>query len=95
MSKLRNEYGRMQLVIDPDCDTTWLLLENVNRDGDHWLTIAHPNNFASPIGYLRLRPVATGSHTFEVAEVRAATGPLLGSSVASSGLKAPVRAGSE
>ena len=77
MSGYTNEYGRFQLLLDRDADTAVLLLENVNRDGEHPLTLALPSNPYCPIGYLRLRPTRPDSTTFEVVEVRPATGPLL------------------
>lgn len=58
--------------------TARLVLENVNREGDHWLTLERGvGSSASVIGYLRLKPIAGDRHTFEVAEVRPACGPLL------------------
>ena len=71
-----NEYGRFQLQRDREADTAVLLLENVNRTGEHWLTLALPSNPYCPIGYLRLRPTRADLATFEVVEVRPATGPL-------------------
>ena len=72
-----NEYGRFQLLLDPKADTAQLFIENVNRTGEHWLTLALPNNPYAPIGYLRLRPMKPDSPMFQVVDVRPATGPLL------------------
>ena len=47
-----------------------------------------------PIGYLRLKTVSSDPHTFEIAEVRPATGPLLRSPVVSSGPGESAPAGS-
>ena len=71
------EYGRFQLCLDTEAYTAGLFLENVNRAGEHWLTLALRNEPHCPIGYLRLRPISPNSHIFEVAEVRPANGPLL------------------
>ncbi len=73
----RNEYGRFHLVIDEEADTSTLLLENVNRTDEHWLTLTELGESHEPLGYLRLRSISPGSHVFEVAEVRPAHGPLL------------------
>ena len=91
MSRTRTEYGRHQICFDTERDTAWLVLENVNRDAEHWLTIASPTGGA-PIGYLRLRPIATAPHTFEIAEVRPATGPLLRLPDGSSSPEVPAQA---
>ena len=48
MSVYANEYGRFQLLLDREADTAVLLLENVNRDGEHWLTLALPANPIAP-----------------------------------------------
>ncbi len=72
----KNEYGRFHLVINTEAGTASLLMENVNRTDEHWLTLTKRHESHSPVGYLRLRPVSPGSHVFEVAEVRPATGPL-------------------
>ena len=77
MSSDTNEYGRFQLLLDPKADTAQLFIENVNRTGEHWLTLALPNNPYAPIGYLRLRPMKPNSPMFQVVDVRPATGPLL------------------
>ena len=77
MSSDTNEYGRFQLLLDPKADTAQLFIENVNRTGEHWLTLALPSNPYAPIGYLRLRPMKPGSPMFQVVDVRPATGPLL------------------
>ena len=78
MNTHTNEYGRFQLQLDPKAGTARFLIENVNRTGEHWLTLALRANPYAPIGYLRLRPTKPDSPMFEVAEVRPATGPLLG-----------------
>ena len=95
MNTHTNEYGRFQLRLDPEAGTARLLIENVNRVGEHWLTLALLGNPYAPIGYLRLRPVTTDSSTFEVAEVRPATGPLLHGGTDSSGIARPSPEGSE
>ncbi len=76
MSK-RNEYGRFQLCIDTESGTATLLLENVNRKDEHWLTLVDQTKPHRPIGYLRLGPISPNSHVFEVVEVRPASGSLL------------------
>ena len=75
----KNEYGRFHLMVDTEADTAVLLLENVNRKGEHWLTLTELGESHEPMGYLRLRSISPGSHVFEVAEVRPATLPLLSS----------------
>ena len=50
----------------------------MNRTDEHWLTLTKRHESHSPVGYMRLRPVSPGSHVFEVAEVRPATGRLGG-----------------
>ena len=77
MSSDTIEYGRFQLLIDPEADTAQLLIENVNRTGEHWLTLASTGRPYTTIGYLRLQPTRPDSTMFEVVEVRPATGPLL------------------
>ena len=69
-----NEHGRFQLRLDLEAGTAWMVIENVNRTGEHWLTLALLANPYAPIGYLRLQPTKPGLSTFEVAEVRPATG---------------------
>lgn len=69
--KISREHGRMELHVHGG--TARLVLENVNREGDHWLTLERGvGSSASVIGYLRLKPIAGDRHTFEVAEVRPA-----------------------
>ena len=75
----KNEYGRFHLMIDTEADTATLILENVNRTDEHWLTLTELGESHEPLGYLRLRSISPGSHMFEVAEVRPAHGPLLSS----------------
>ena len=75
----RNEYGRFHLVIDAEADTVTLVMENVNRKDEHWLTLTELGESHEPLGYLRLRSISPGSHVFEVVEVRPSTGPLLSS----------------
>ena len=90
-----NEYGRFQLRINTEAGTASLLLENVNRKGEHWLTLALPVAPTSPVGYLRLRPVNPGSDIFEIVEVRPANGPLLRSLGESLEIADPSPEGSE
>ncbi len=90
-----NEYGRFQLLLDPKADTAQLFIENVNRTGEHWLTLALPNNPYAPIGYLRLRPMKPDSPMFQVVEVRPATGPLLPAQTGPETLARPSMARSE
>ncbi len=71
----RNEFGRWQMRVDFETDTVCLYIENVNREGEHWLTLGMLESF-NPKGYLRLRPISPGTHVFEVVEVRPAIGPL-------------------
>ncbi len=80
MSEL--EYGRMQIVKHPETGTATLIVENVHREGEHWLTLGSIEAPHDPLGYIRLRPLAgteitTDRHLFEVAEVRPASGPIL------------------
>ena len=65
----RHEYGRWQLKVFPDTDTATLLIENVNREGEHWLTLATYEAPHSPIGFVRLRPFMEDRHTFELGPV--------------------------
>ncbi len=93
-----HEHGRMHLRINPDAGTSWLLIENVNREGEreHWLTLTSLlDDEYTPIGYLRLRPVSPALHIFEVAELRPATGPLLRSPGGRPGSEHPSRTRSE
>ena len=92
---MMNEFGRFQLCVNAEAGTASLMLENVNRKGEHWLTLALLRASGSPIGYLRLRPVSPGSNIFEIAEVRPATGPLLRSPSGSSGIEGSPQEGSE
>ena len=77
MSSYTNEHGRFQLRVDHEAGTAWMVIENVNRTGEHWLTLASTGRPHTTIGYLRLRPTRPDSTMFEVAEVRPATGSLL------------------
>ncbi len=83
------QYGRFQLSIDAETGTTALLLENVNRADEHWLTLALRDAPHCPIGYMRLRPVSSELHMFEVVEVRPANGPLLPLPDGPSGIAGP------
>ena len=75
--RITNEHGRMHLRIDEEAGTCWMLVENVNRTDEHWLTLTSwDESLKVPIGYLRLRPI-TGPHTFEIAEVLPASGSLI------------------
>ena len=76
MGQAACEHGRFELRTDPETGTCLLFIENVNRSGEHWLTLTDIENFGRPIGYVRLVPVSRDSHTFEIAELRPATGPL-------------------
>ena len=89
----RNEYGRFQLHLHPE-DTTTLLLENVNRKDEYWLTLSTREKPHSPIGYLRLCAVSPGSLVFEVTEVRPAIGRLLRLPDDSPGIEEPSPGGS-
>ena len=75
----KNEYGRFHLMIDTEADTVTLVMENVNRKDEHWLTLTKLGEPYEPMGYLRLRSISPDSHVFEVVEVRPAHGPLLSS----------------
>ena len=77
MSTYTNEHGRFQLRLDHEAGTAWMVIENVNRAGEHWLTLASTGRPYTTIGYLRLRPTRPDSPMFEVVDVRPATGPLL------------------
>ncbi len=77
-----SEHGRIQIVKDAESGTVTLIVENVNREGEHWLTLASIEAPHRPIGYLRLRPLqdvalTTARHLFEIAELRPADGPML------------------
>ena len=77
-----SEHGRIQIVKDAESDTVTLIVENVNREGEHWLTLASIEATHRPIGYLRLRPLqdvalTTARHLFEIAELRPADGPIV------------------
>ena len=96
MAPTIHEHGRVHLRTDPRSGTSLVLIENVNRSDEHWLTLTGlDGNPGEPIGYLRLRPVATDPHTFEIAELRPATGPLLRLPGDSSDPAASAPAGSE
>ena len=76
------EHGRIQILTNAEAGTATLIVENVNRDGEHWLTLASLEGSHNPIGFIRLRPLRdvgmpTGRHVFEVVEVLQATGPVL------------------
>ena len=72
-----SEYGRIQLIRMEETDTVTLLIENVNREGEHWLTLASLETANIPLGFIRLSPLTGSRHIFEVTEVRPATGSLL------------------
>ena len=72
---ITREHGRMELLAYEEAGTVQLFLENVSREGEHWLILSSEDGYPV-IGYLRLSPTAD-PHIFEVAEVRPATGPLL------------------
>ena len=77
-----SEHGRIQICMNAEYDTVTLIVENVNREGEHWLTLASFEAPHDPIGYLRLRPLqdvalTTARHLFEIAELRPADGPML------------------
>ena len=77
-----SEHGRIQISTNAEYDTVTLIVENVNREGEHWLTLASIEATHRPIGYLRLRPLqdvalTTARHLFEIAELRPADGPML------------------
>ena len=76
------EHGRIQIVKDAEFGTATVIVENVNREGEHWLTLASIEATHRPIGYLRMRPLqdvalTTARHLFEIAELRPADGPVL------------------
>ena len=65
MSTYTNEHGRFQLRLDHEAGTAWMVIENVNRAGEHWLTLASTGRPYTTIGYLRLRPTRPDSPMFE------------------------------
>ena len=71
------ECGRLDLRIDDERGTVLVLVENINREGSHWLTLAAPGSPATPIGYIHLRQLSRNSHVFAIDEVRPAHGPLI------------------
>ena len=77
-----SEHGRIQICMNAEYDTVTLVVENVNRESEHWLTLASIEATHRPIGYLRLRPLqdvalTTARHLFEIAELRPASGLIL------------------
>ena len=69
------EHGRFMISIDNEAGTAQLIMENVNRKDEHWLTLSHFNNAYIPIGCMRLCPIGSpDSHMFAIVELRPANG---------------------
>ena len=61
---ITREHGRMELLLYEEMGTVRLYLENVSREGEHWLCLASGSGHPV-IGHLRLSPTAD-PHIFEV-----------------------------